>query len=199
MPKQAEVASKKQYKFLLSVVKATNYAVRDTLLIYFSYGLGLRACELAGLNLNQVINDKGEVIERVLLTVTKGDEDNETYLTDPDIKKALLEYVEWLKAHCQKKRKPFSLNLPLFISQKGGRFSNKTMQKCFDRIYKQAFMKGFSSHSGRRTLASRLDEMGYSMRDIQAILRHKDIKTTARYIQTNPLRLQKVMAKALYK
>jgi integrase/recombinase XerD len=199
MPKRAEVALKSQLKHILRIVGTTKHAKRDTLLIYISYGLGLRACEMAGLRFNQVIDHDGNVLDAVMLTETKGDEDNAVYIEDDDVKKALLDYYHYRKHGAGKNGRIFSLNEPLFLSQKGGRFTNKTMQKCFERIYKLCMLKGFSSHSGRRTLASWLDDQGYSIETIRAILRQKNISTTSIYIQNNPLRIRKVMRNAMYK
>lgn len=46
--------------------------------------------------------------------------------------------------------------------------------------------KGFSTHSTRRTLITRLANNGVAIRVIQAITGHRDLKTLARYIEVTP-------------
>lgn len=49
--------------------------------------------------------------------------------------------------------------------------------------------KGFSSHSFRRTVITRLSESGVDLRTIQEITGHKDLKALQRYIEVDPKRV----------
>jgi len=51
-----------------------------------------------------------------------------------------------------------------------------------------------SSHSGRRTFATKLIENGVGIKNVQTLLGHKSIQTTTLYIQENPALLGKISA-----
>lgn len=197
MKGQAKVLTPEEFKRLLRYVSTNTYAKRDTLLIYFSFGLGLRAIEMAAIKLRDVILEDGNVIETVSLPRTKGHKPRDIYLTDPRILKSLLEYIEERKSVAESKRQVFSLNQPLFLSQKGSHFTNKTLEKLFRVIYQNAGINA-SSHSGRRTFATNLIEQGMDIRAVQVLMGHSNINETAKYVQSNPERLKRITAKAMF-
>ena len=51
-----------------------------------------------------------------------------------------------------------------------------------------------SSHSGRRTFATKLIENGVALTNVQKLLGHKNVQTTTLYIQENPMLLGKISA-----
>ncbi|MEJ2376935.1 MAG: tyrosine-type recombinase/integrase [Pseudolabrys sp.] len=52
---------------------------------------------------------------------------------------------------------------------------------------------GASSHSGRRTLITRLAERGIDLKSIAEIEVHAKIRTTAMYVESNPKRLARIL------
>lgn len=54
--------------------------------------------------------------------------------------------------------------------------------------------KGFSTHSTRRTLITRLWKNGVDLYTIQQVTGHSDLKTLTRYIENDPERTQKAIA-----
>ena len=68
------------------------------------------------------------------------------------------------------------------------------MQKLFARMYRAVGLDGASSHSGRRTFATKLIENGVGIKNVQTLLGHKSIQTTTLYIQENPMLLGKITA-----
>ena len=60
----------------------------------------------------------------------------------------------------------------------------------FQRWYRHLGFVGCSSHSGRRTfitnIARRISTVGGSLRDVQALAGHSNLRTTQRYIDENP-------------
>ncbi len=62
----------------------------------------------------------------------------------------------------------------------------------FAGIYQQAGLRT-SSHSGRRTYATRLNEKGVGMRTIQKLMGHQHIGTTALYCDVSDDTLRKAV------
>lgn len=194
---KASVLSADEFKRLLRVLSSNRYTKRDTLLILFSFGLGLRALEMAAIRINQVIDTDGSVIENLKLTTTKNQKPREVFLSDPRIKKALLEYIEYRKDYAVRKRMIFNLSQPLFMTQRGTAFSSQTLRMLFKNIYLSAGINA-SSHSGRRQFATNLIEQGMDIKSIQTLMGHSNINETAKYVQENPEKLKRVIVNALY-
>lgn len=196
MPKlskgKARVLQPEEFKRLLRFIAKQPHAKRDTLLILMSYGLGLRAIELAALRVKDVVTSTGEVREDVSLTRTKGNKQRFIYLTEPRIQEALEEYLE------ERLTIGLTLDQALFISNTGGEYNNKTIQKHLERLYKAAKLAGVSSHSGRRTFATNLVESGIDIKALSTLMGHSSVSTTAHYVQDNPARLRKLVTAALY-
>jgi len=53
-------------------------------------------------------------------------------------------------------------------------------------------LKNCSSHSGRRTYATSLDEQGVSIKNIQTLMGHQSISTTSIYLENNPIKLGEI-------
>lgn len=200
MTKQAHALTKDEFKRLLKIVSTTKYAKRDTLMVLMSFGLGLRAVELNGLKLQDVLDDNCNVRESVMLIRTKGNKKRMMYIVDNRIKKALTEYIEERKQRAFKKRNRsiFSLSQPLFLTQVNTQFSVTALHKRFEHIYKLAAIKGASSHSGRRTFATNLIEKGMDIKAVSILMGHSNIQSTAMYVQENPERLKRITMDALY-
>lgn len=194
---KARVPTQDEFKRLLKTVQFGFHSKRNTVLILFSYGLGLRAIEMAALKMRDVINEDSSIKETIVLKVTKGNKTRDVFLMEDRIIKSLQEYIEWRKAFAIKKRTIFSLNNPLFLSQKGDHFTNISLQRLFTEIYKQAGFNG-RSHSGRRTFATNLIENNVDIRQVQVLMGHSNISQTAQYVQDNPNRLKKAIKSALY-
>lgn len=145
-----------------------------------SYGAGLRACEIASLRICDVIDSNGNARANILLESwqTKGSKRQQAVLSE----KLRKEITNFVKTH----RAKSSDTSPLLVSQKGGGFSSQTIQQIFRNLYKQIGLDGASSHSGRRTMLTKLAERGVHARVIQQIARHSSLATTQRYIDVSP-------------
>ena len=78
-------------------------------------------------------------------------------------------------------RQTQSSDSPLIFSQRSRRgFSALTLSMLFKEIYELAGIRT-SSHSGRRTFATRLNAKGIGMKTIQRLMGHQHISTTALY------------------
>lgn len=194
---QAYVPTPEEFKRVLKIASTGKYGKRDVLLLLFSFGLGLRAIEMAALKIKHVFDEQGNIIETVKLPRTKSQKARNIYLTDKRIQKELMEYIAERKTLAESKRHVFSLYQPLFLSQKGSHFTNRTLARVFKTIYKNTGLTA-TSHSGRRTFATNLIEQGIDIRAVQILMGHSNINQTAKYVQANPERLKRITTNALY-
>jgi integrase/recombinase XerD len=149
-------------------------------MVLLSYSAGLRACEIACLRVGDVIGSDGEAKATVVLQQwqTKGKHRQEVVISEK-LRKEIAEYVG-------QHRRGAPAEAPLLVSQKGGAFSSQTIQQTFRQLYAQIGLDGATSHSGRRTMLTRLAECGVHARVIQQIARHSSLATTQRYIDVSP-------------
>ena len=183
---QAKVLTKEEEARVYAQAKAGRYPKRDTCILDFSFKLGLRAKEIAALMIDNVTDSSGKIVESFHLTAeqSKGDTSGTVYLTSKALRKNLESYLA---------ERADDNNLHLFKSQKT-EFSGNTLQMLLGRLYKKAGIKGASSHTGRRTFATRLIEAGYDIKSVSVLMRHKSIQTTAKYISTNPIALGRMVS-----
>jgi integrase/recombinase XerD len=156
-----------------------------------SLGLGLRAKELTSLRWADVY-DTGEGRLRPVLHLraayTKGGKTRDVFLSSPALRRVLSKYGEgrWLLG-------ARASHAPLFLSQKGGPMTPASMARFLKGLYREAGISGASSHSGRRTLITRLAERGIDLKAIAEIAGHSSIRTTAVYVESNPRRLARIL------
>ena len=189
--KKAPVLTEAQVRRILAVVRSSGYAKRNSALIHVSFTLGLRAKEMASLLIRDVLTPSGELKDEVLLTKasTKGGKQRLIYLSNKDVRKALIEYNKERTITEGEQPHP---EAPLFKSQKGGAFSPNTMQMLFKRMFVATGIDGASSHSGRRTFATSLIERGVDIKAVSSLMGHSTVAMTAMYVQDNPIRLRKI-------
>lgn len=186
--KRALVLSSAEFRRTVAVARETRHGLRNTAILHMSFALGLRAKELALLRINDVLSIDGQLRDEVLLTrsSTKGGKQRLIYLSNRKTRKALIDYL-------QTERKLIARGSDaLFQSAKGGAFTPNTMQMLFKRIYVAAGLPDASSHSGRRTFATSLIENGIDIKSVSTLMGHSNINMTARYVEDNPLRLQRI-------
>lgn len=163
---------------------------RNRVVLYFSHFLGLRAKELAALKIGDVYDcGRGKPKEaiRLLAAYTKGQKFREVYLVNDQ---AIGHLIEYLTAE----RQVNNPDAPLFLSQKGGHFNNKSMARMINTLYKQAGVNA-SSHSGRRSFATHLIRKNVDIHSVQQLMGHSSIQTTQEYFATDPNKLRDAMSK----
>ena len=74
-----------------------------------------------------------------------------------------------------------------------GAFSPNSLQRVLALLYKEAGIEGASSHSGRRTFATNLLNQGANIKEVQVLMGHANIQTTAIYVQEDPERLSSLL------
>lgn len=100
-------------------------------------------------------------------------------ITDSDLINALADYLDERMQTGVKLR----ANDPLILSQKGGSYNPNTLQSHIGRMLRLwGGVERASSHSGRRTLATKLlRDQGESLAVVQDLLGHESPSTTAIY------------------
>ena len=178
--KQARVLNDKELRAVLNSTKLTRYQQRNRLMVMLSYCAGLRACEIASLRIGDVMGSDGEAKHTILLErwQTKGNERQQAVVSEK-LRQEIRQFVDEYRLFA-------APNAPLLASQKGGAFSSQTIQQIFRQLYQQVRIDGASSHSGRRTMLTKLAERGVHARVIQQIARHSSLATTQRYIEVSP-------------
>ena len=183
---KAKVLNEDELKKLYVFAGDGRHGARNICLVDFSFKLGLRAKEMSSLMISDVVDGKGHISESFYLVPenTKGTKGRTVFLTNKSVRKHLSQYLGTRKD---------DNNRHLFKSQKTS-FSPNSMQMLFARLYKAADIAGAKSHSGRRTFATNLIELGVDIKSVSMLMGHSNIQTTAGYIQDNPVKLGKLVA-----
>lgn len=190
---QAKVLSERELNRVINLVRQQRHAKRNVALLYFSFGLGLRAKEMAALKLKHVLDSDGYILDEINLTgsMTKGNKQRHVYLTNPKVITAICDFIEERK---ETDGALFNFEAPLFKSQKGSSFTPNTLQQLFHRMFSDAKLQGASSHSGRRTFATTLIEKGVDIKAVSTLMGHSGVSMTAQYVFNNPIRLKQICA-----
>jgi integrase/recombinase XerD len=188
---RAAVLSAPQVRQVFRVARTrSRHSARAEATLAISLGLGLRAKELTSLTWEDVYDAKGHVrsVLHLRASYTKGGKTRDVFLSSPTLRRALAKYREGRLSLSLK-----ASHAPLFPSQKGGAMTPASMARFLKALYRDAGISGASSHSGRRTLITRLAERGIDLKAIAEIAGHSSIRTTAVYVEANPRRLARIL------
>ncbi|OHV00442.1 hypothetical protein BLA34_12685 [Ralstonia solanacearum] len=193
---KAKVLSEAEFKRAINTAKKYAHGKRNVALLYCSFGLGLRAKEMAALKIKHVLGSDDSLLEEINLdgSMTKGRKQRHAFLTNQRVVDAIRDYLDERQ---EQDGILFNYDAPLFRSQKGDAFSPNTLQQLFHRLYAQARLQGASSHSGRRTFATTLIEKGVDIKAVSTLMGHASIAMTAQYVEDNPVRLKQISADLL--
>lgn len=186
--KKAKTLTQEQFDELLTYVGTTKHAYRDKAMLMLSFKCGLRACEIARLRWRDVTDAKGDVLPTATAIelghhITKGKK--------PDTKVYMHKQLHDALASLKKVVGPLADDHLMYATERGVRFmSVNNVTVYLYRLYIRAGMFGCSSHSGRRTfittLARNCNTHGASIKDVQNLARHADLRTTEKYIDLSP-------------
>jgi integrase/recombinase XerD len=171
---QASVLTDNEIRRVFRIIETTRRAERNRLAFVLSIYAGLRVGEIAALTIGDVANQIGEARREIKLGAhqTKGSKGRTVVLSN----RVRSEIDGHLKGRANPRH-----DAPLIASQRNGRpFSNVSLSMLLKEVYEAAGIRT-SSHSGRRTFATRLNAKGVGMRTIQRLLGHRHIGTTALY------------------
>jgi integrase/recombinase XerD len=180
--KQAKTLSKGQIDATLAYLSTTRHPTRNRLIFLLSIKVGLRAKEIARLTWWMVNDSQGQVARRIYLqdSASKGKSGRVIPMSD-EVRNALIEYRDEVT----------SFSGPHVIStERGLSTSPQAIVNMFQRWYRHLGFVGCSSHSGRRTFitnaARKISTVGGSLKDVQELAGHANLRTTQRYIEPNP-------------
>lgn len=176
----AKALTAQEIEKVLAHIAQHAYAERNKLMLLFTVAAGLRVSEVAGLTIGDVRNDDGTVRSEIYLASHRVKHGHaRTIFLNKRLQQELADYLAT--------RTLRDANLPLFSTQRGARcsFSPNTLTQYFYWMFKNAGVKGASSHSCRKTFLTSLASQGVSVFVLASLAGHKSITTTQRYITTN--------------
>ena len=180
--------SEQELQITMSNLRGKN-SLRNKSILLVSHFMGLRAKEMALLKIGDLYDFQNKILKdtiRLLAAYTKGNKYREVFLLDFAARRIMLEYIL--------SRPDFSPEAPLFLSQKLTPFTANTMQRMIGNLYKNAGING-TSHSGRRSFATRLIRRNVDIYSVQQLMGHANIATTQEYFVSDPMLLKDQVSK----
>ena len=179
--KQAKTLSKGQVEATLSYLTKTRYPARNRVIFLLSIKAGLRAKEIAALTWEMVTDADGETGQAIYLQdkASKG-RSGRIIPLNSELRSALSEWRQnvWAKS-----------STFVVSTERSKTTSAQSIVNLFARWYHELGFHGCSSHSGRRSFitntARKISTVGGSLRDIQMLAGHANLRTTQRYIDAN--------------
>lgn len=162
--KQPDILSTEEMTLILNHI--TN--VKHKTIVALMYSTGLRVSEACNLKIIDIDTTNNFISVRK----AKGGIDRKVMLDQSMLEYLRKYYVEY---------KP---NEYLFNGAKGNEYSSRSVQQIITKAAKSVgIKKRISSHSMRHSCFTQLIRNGVDIRTIQRLAGHKDISTTARYLQ----------------
>lgn len=158
-------------------------ALRDRALVELCYSSGLRVGELVALDIGHL-----DLEQRVVRVLGKGRKERIVPVGGPALR-ALADYLA--------ERGAPDGNAPLFLNQRGGRLTARSVQRNLKpRLNQAGILKNATPHALRHTFATHLLDAGADLRSIQELLGHASLSTTQKYTQVSVEHLMQVYDKA---
>jgi len=170
--------------------KGKALGLRDLAILELLYSCGIRVSELTGLNISNINYE-----ERLLKVTGKGNKERIL----PVGRHALHAIKNYLEAteHLREKRKEYHEDTPLFVNQRGGRLSSRSIRRIVKRYAIECGVSPeISPHSMRHTFATHMLDGGADLRSVQELLGHESLSTTQKYTHVTLDRLMEVYDKA---
>lgn len=179
---RAKILTPEQFdEALASTETLSLYPGRDQCFLLLSHRAGMRSQEIALLWVEDVTDVRGRLTDTISVSKRAGKYGRARDIPmHPSIKEALAAYLSATGI----------TEGPIFWSAQGRPMTPNAVQKQIASIYARCGFRGARSHSGRRgfiTTAARTANMhNSSIKDVQLLAGHSDLKTTAGYIEASP-------------
>lgn len=184
--KRAKTLKSAQIRHLLRVTEATSrHPERDALVLLLGFTCGMRISEIARIEMANVLQPSGLIREEVSLraAITKGCRQRCVYLSHPKWR-GLMPQTSLILTH---KGSRYELSVKRRTNDRGEQveyLAADSLQSYVTGLYRAAGVgKGYSSHSGRRTFASRLLAQGHSIETVQILLGHAHLDHVSPYLE----------------
>ena len=190
LSKQAKILNKSQIQDVLAFLEKRRHSLRNRVIFLLSFHCGLRACEIANLKVESVLNSDNKVSDSIsiLNSASKGKRGGRLVYISVELKDLLVEYLD---------KNVTKLDQYLIKTERSKKFTPNGIAVFFVLLYKRLGILGASSHSGRRTFitqcARKVFEAGGSLKDVQALAGHSSLSTTQRYIEQEVSAQKKVV------
>ena len=185
---QARTLNEQEIQQVLDHISTRKHAARDRAMLLVSHLSGMRVGEIAALTVGHVLDTGHQIRAEIRLTAeqTKGKHPRTVFL-NKRVREVLTEYVETIRTDDRERA--------LFPTQKNPRkgFSSNSLTQHFADLYKGAGLDGATSHSGRRTYATNIASQGVGLRVLMRLMGHRNVSTTAVYIDANDDMLRKAV------
>jgi integrase/recombinase XerD len=178
--KQAKTLNKAQIEMISTYLRSKRNGLRNQTIFLLSVRAGLRAKEIAGLTWEMVLTPSGEISECIRITnsASKGKSGGRIIPMHNSIRSNLEALIDQLAPEGA-----------VIKSERSKSVAPQMIVNLFRGWYSDLGLAGCSSHSGRRTFltlaARKINLVGGSIRDIQALAGHQSLQTTQRYIESD--------------
>ncbi|MCG9896269.1 MAG: tyrosine recombinase XerC [Fimbriimonadaceae bacterium] len=173
-----------QAEALLSVQPAGRSPLRDRALIELAYGAGLRAAELAGVDLGDL-----DLRESTVRVFGKGAKERIALFGEP-CRAALAAYLT-------EERTAPAEQTAVFTNRQGGRLTTRSIQNIAKKWALQAgLMPDVSPHTLRHSFATHLLDGGADLKTVQQLLGHQSLVATQIYTHVSVERLRDTVQKS---
>ncbi len=179
-----EVADRYSIEGLLEGFPDTAAGRRDRAAMELLYAAGLRVSELVALDLDDI-----KLEQRMVRVRGKGRKERLVPFGRPAaeaVRRYLGDRARW-------RRGIVDGDEPLFVNQRGGRLSDRSVRRQLDRAVRQtADVNHLHPHALRHAFATHLLEAGMDLRAIQELLGHSSLATTQIYTRVDLAHLMEV-------
>ena len=173
---------------LESIDISSSYGFRNRTIFELLYGTGIRARELAGLELRDFLKEE----KMLFIRNGKGKKDRIIPI-GPSLIEYLSRYLKCVRPDFIRRGLRAEY---IFLSQHGGRISRGGLDVIFESVRKNCpIQKHFTPHVIRHSFATHLINAGADIRDVQALLGHACIQSTEIYLNLATADLKKVYEK----
>jgi integrase len=187
--KQARILTKGQVEAVLGYLAKTRYPDRNRVIFLLSVKAGLRAKEIASLTWEMASDGRRGLGTAIHLpdSASKGRSGRIIPLNSE-----LIDALQALQNLVGLHESPFVVR-----TERSMRTSPRAVVNLFARWYDELGFQGCSSHSGRRTFitnaARKISIVGGSVRDVQILAGHSNMRTTQRYIEADAEAQKKIV------
>ena len=185
---QARTLNEQEIQQVLDYISTRKHALRDHTMLLVSHLSGMRVGEIAALTIGHVLDAGHQIRAEIRLTAaqTKGKHPRTVFL-NKRLREVLASYVDTVRTDDPERA--------LFPTQKNPRagFSSNSLTQHFANLYAGSGLDGATSHSGRRTYATNIASQGVGLRVLMRLMGHRNVSTTAVYIDANDDMLRKAV------